>query len=893
MAPRLQSLKQHRSPLLATSDLLNWAIGVDDGIVLCKDGALIGGWHFRGPDLANATPQYQEQVSGIINTALLSLGSDYAIHVDAGRTPSRDYPHASLSAFPDPISRLIDEERRQQFERAGAHYETIQTIILTYLPPRVNESKVLALIYDDQSPATQNATNNSTAKQNPDNQNPAADPQTTPDQSSSIPSPAKPRSSQHSPAKPVSSKPSPSKQSPAEAALRHFKAKLMELEDQLSSVLELQRMQGITFEDEQGRPRSSDELLSHLRWTMTGEVAPLNRPGLPLFLDGVLGADELWTGTTPRHGDYYIQCIAIDGFPLDTQAGILMGLAQMPFAYRWCTRFIFQDQEAAATALRGYRRRWAQKVRGIYDQLLNREPTSGSIIDGDAQAMVTETDRALAQSSSGLVGYGYYTSVLVLYDRDRQQLEEASRFAKRRIIQHGFAARIETVNTLEAWLGSLPGHIVQNIRRPMLHTLHLANLLPISSVWTGEPYAPCPLYPRLSPPLLHAATEGSTPYRLNLHVDDVGHSLMFGPTGAGKSTALALIAAQFRRYPDAAVYVFDKGNSLECLTRAVGGNHYTITDAPSTDSPTSDSPTSDSFTNDSPTKNPAPSFAPLSRSADLGWQVEWVETLMRLQGHVPTASQRNELSRALKSLATTSHPTLTGLQIELQDLRLREVLQPYTLNGIYGKLLDDQEDQMQLGSWTTWEIGELMQREDRIRIPVLLYLFRCVEVAAQGQPSLMILDEAWVMLGNAVFKDKIREWLKTLRKANVAVLLATQSLSDAADSGIMDTLSESCATKIYLANPDADQGDNPKLYAALGLQPPEIQTIKHMTPKREYYIRSSAGSRRINLSLGKTALMFTGISTKDDLARVRDLQQRHGDSWTTHWMAERNASHAN
>ena len=847
MAPRLQALKQHRSPLLATSDLLNWAIGVDDGIVLCKDGALIGGWHFRGPDLANATPQYQEQVSAIINTALLSLGSDYAIHVDAGRTPSRDYPHASLSAFPDPVSRLIDEERRQQFECAGAHYETIQTIILTYLPPRVNESKVLALMYDDQSTHKPNA-----------NKSPVPDPQTT----------------KHEAA--------------AEAALRHFKAKLMELEDRLSSVLELQRMQGITFEDEQGLTRSSDELLSHLRWTMTGEVAPLNRPSLPLFLDGVLGADELWTGTTPRHGDYYIQCIAIDGFPLDTQAGILMGLAQMPFAYRWCTRFIFQDQEAAATALRGYRRRWAQKVRGIYDQLLNREPTSGSIIDGDAQAMVTETDGALAQSSSGLVGYGYYTSLLVLYDRDRQQLEETSRFAKRRIIQHGFAARIETVNTLEAWLGSLPGHIVQNIRRPMLHTLHLANLLPVSSVWTGEPYAPCPLYPRLSPPLLHAATEGSTPYRLNLHVDDVGHSLMFGPTGAGKSTALALIATQFRRYQGAAVYVFDKGNSLECLTRAVGGKHYTITDDPMTDNP----PSNDPLTNDSMTQHGAPSFAPLSRSDDLGWQAEWVETLMRLQGHVPTANQRNELSRALKALATSSRPTLTGLQIELQDLRLRDVLQPYTLNGIYGKLLDDQEDQMHLGSWTTWEIGELMHREDRIRIPVLLYLFRCVELAAQGQPSLMILDEAWVMLGNPVFKDKIREWLKTLRKANVAVLLATQSLSDAADSGIMDTLSESCATKIYLANPDADQGDNPRRYAALGLQPPEIQTIKHMTPKREYYIRSSAGSRRINLSLGKTALMFAGISSKEDLARVRELHHLHGASWTTQWMAERNASHA-
>ncbi len=818
MIPKLQSLKQHRSSLLATSDLLNWAIGVDDGIVLCKDGALIAGWHYRGPDLSTATPQYQEQVSAVINNTLLSLGSDYAIHVDAGRTPSRDYPEPSLSAFPDPVSQLIDEERRQQFQLAGAHYETIQTIVVTHLPPRVNESKVIALIFDDGVTETDN------------------------------------QQTKH--------------QVAASTALRQFKAKLTEIEDNLSGILELQPMQSITYQDAQGVSHTSDELLTHLRWTMSGELEPLNRPLLPLFLDAVLGADDLWTGTTPKHGEHYIQCIAIDGFPLETYAGILAGLAHMPFTYRWSTRFIFQDREAAAAALRGYRRRWAQKVRGLYDQLLNREPTSSSVIDGDAQAMVMETDGALAQSSSGLVAYGYYTSVLVLYDRDRQQLEEVARFAKRRIIQHGFVARIETVNTLEAWLGSLPGHIVQNIRRPMLHTLHLANLLPVSSVWTGESYAPCPLYPRLSPPLLHAATEGTTPYRLNLHVGDVGHTLMFGPTGAGKSTALALMAAQFLRYQGASVYVFDKGNSLECLTRAVGGNHYTIAD------------------------DGGPSFAPLWKSDDLGWQAEWVETLMRLQGHVPTASQRNELARALKSLGASAHPTLTDLQIELQDMTLRDVLQPYTINGMYGKLLDDREDQMRLSTWTTWEIGELMNREDRIRIPVLLYLFRCIEQAAQGQPSLMILDEAWVMLGNEVFKNKIREWLKTMRKANVAVILATQSLSDATGSGIMDTLSESCATKIYLANPDADQGDSLGLYTSLGLGLPEIQTIKHMTPKREYYIRSSAGSRRINLSLGKIALLFAGVSSPSDLARVRELHQLHGATWPRQWLQENGQDNA-
>src|SRR5699024_2039773 len=131
-------------------------------------------------------------------------------------------------------------------------------------------------------------------------------------------------------------------------------------------------------------------------------------------------------------------------------------------------------------------------------------------------------------------------------------------------------------NTLETWLGTLPGHAAPNIRRPLIHTLHLADLLPLSGVWAGRDRCPCPLYPEDSPPLLHAATKGATPFRLNLHVGDVGHTLVFGPTGAGKSTLLSTIAAQFRRYEGATIYSFDKGRSMMALALACGGRHHDI-----------------------------------------------------------------------------------------------------------------------------------------------------------------------------------------------------------------------------------------------------------------------------------------------------------------------------
>jgi type IV secretory pathway VirB4 component len=134
----------------------------------------------------------------------------------------------------------------------------------------------------------------------------------------------------------------------------------------------------------------------------------------------------------------------------------------------------------------------------------------------------------------------------------------------------GFSCRLETINAVEAWRGSLPGDGYRNVRRVLLHTLNLADMLPITAVWAGLRENPSRLMPKKSPPLLFAATTGATPFRVNLHVADLGHTLMCGPSGAGKSTALGLIAAQWFRYPRAQVFAFDKGYSLFVLTKAAG-----------------------------------------------------------------------------------------------------------------------------------------------------------------------------------------------------------------------------------------------------------------------------------------------------------------------------------
>ncbi|MHC2585312.1 type IV secretion/conjugal transfer VirB4 family ATPase [Bradyrhizobium diazoefficiens] len=543
----------------------------------------------------------------------------------------------------------------------------------------------------------------------------------------------------------------------------------------------------------------------------------------------------------------------------------------MPLTYRWSSRFMFLDDQDARQKLERTRKKWQQKVRPFIDQLFQTQSRS---IDQDAAAMVAEAEDAIAEASSQLVAYGYYTPVIVLFDESSARLQEKAEAVRRLIQAEGFGARIETLNATEAFLGSLPGNWYANIREPLINTRNLADLIPLNSVWSGNPTAPCPFFPPASPPLMQVAS-GSSPFRLNLHVDDVGHTLVFGPTGSGKSTLLALIAAQFRRYAGAQIFAFDKGRSMMPLTLAAGGDHYEIG-------------------GDEVDSAAALAFCPLSdlsTDTDRAWAAEWVETLVAVQGVLITPDHRNAISRQIGLMVKARGRSLSDFVSGVQMREIKDALHHYTVDGPMGQLLDAERDGLQLGSFQTFEIEQLMNMGERNLVPVLTYLFRRIEKRLTGNPSLIILDEAWLMLGHSVFRDKIREWLKVLRKANCAVLLATQSISDAERSGIIDVLKESCPTKICLPNGAAREPGTREFYERIGFNERQIEIVATAVPKREYYVASPEGRRLFNMALGPVALSFVGASGKDDLKRILALKKAEAN-WPVHWLKERGIGHA-
>jgi type IV secretion system protein VirB4 len=385
---------------------------------------------------------------------------------------------------------------------------------------------------------------------------------------------------------------------------------------------------------------------------------------------------------------------------------------------------------------------------------------------------------------------------------------------------------------------------------------------------------------------LQATSVGSTPFRLNIHVSDLGHTLILGPSGSGKSTLLALIVSQFERYKNAQIFVFDKGYSMLPLCLALRNSvHY---DLGSEGNKLSLCP-----------------LAEIDTVSEQGTASEWLESMLVLQGAEVTPQRRMAISEAIKILAASTcnvedaaaRRTMTAFLTTLQDEELRQVFSYYSL-GNTGEMLDGKSDGIRYAKTTVFELEHLFDMDKKIVVPVFVHIFRQIEKrilsaresVQSGCPSLIVIDEAWLALSNPLFASKLKEWLKVLRKNNCAVVLATQSLGDIVNSPIMDAVLDSCETRILLPNPNALSEGMKELYEKhLALSEQQVNIIAHSEKKREYFYACETmnAHRLFSLALGPVALSFAGASGKEDLEAVRRLHTEYGQLWPEKWLEQR------
>jgi type IV secretion system protein TrbE len=667
---------------------------------------------------------------------------------------------------------------------------------------------------------------------------------------------------------------------PADAAGRAEKA-LIERADSEDAATWRQRL--ATFEQQAHRtldllgtclseiaPLTDDETLTYLHACISTKRHGVMTPDLPVFLDAILADEPFAGGLEPMIGEAHLRSLTILGFPASTLPGILDELNRQGFAYRWTTRFIAMDKAEAEKILGRKRRHWFAKRKSLgsvlRETLFNEQ---AALLDSDADNKAIDADAALQELGSDLVSYGYVTTTITVANEDRRAVDEHIRIAERIINGRGFTAIRETLNAVDAWLGTLPGHVYANVRQPILHTLNLAHMVPLSAVWAGEAQN----RHLGAPALIQAQTDGTTPFRLNLHVGDVGHTLIVGPTGAGKSVLLSLLALQWQRYAGAQVFLFDKGRSARATVLAMGGAHVDLC------------------------SKRRPNLQPL-KDVDLEtgarFAADWLAGLCVYEGLAMTPHLKACLWEGIEALASApeTERTLTGLCLLLQEETLKAALHPYTLEGPHGRLLDADHESLSFADIVCFEMEDLMQMRGAA-LPVITYLFHRLEARFTGRPTLLILDEAWLFLDNALFAARLREWLKTLRKKNVAVVFATQSLADIAASAIAPALIESCPTRIFLPNERASEPQLKETYLRFGLNDRQIDLIARATPKQDYYYQSPLGCRVFDLGLGPITLSVCAAASPEDQERLdRIWAETEGEGFAETWLVEKGLSWA-
>ena len=799
------NLAEYRKRPALLADYLPWACLVAPGVILNKDGSFQRSARFRGPDLESATEAELVATCARINNVLRRFGSGWALFLQAERHLARDYPQ---SDFPDPVSRLVDEERRAAFETSETLFESGYVLTFVHLPPSEQLGRAERMLIETEMKSARG----------------------------------------------------PDYRDHLEMFIQRTDRALDLLGQLMPEVAAL----------------SDAETLTYLHNCISSRRHPIAVPEVPVYLDAVLVDTSLTGGLAPMLGDAHLRVLTVLGYPGSTTPGLLDALNHLGFEYRWSTRFVPLDKAAAEKVVRRYRRQWFAKrksIAAIIKEVLTNEQSV--LVDTDADNKTADADAALQELGADLVAYGYVTTTFVVWDRDEATAREKVRAAQRILDGRGFATIDESANAVEAWLSSLPGHVYANVRTAPVNTLNLAHMMPLSAAWAG----PSRNAHLGGPPLLTVRTNETTPFRLVTHIGDVGHTLIVGPTGAGKSVLLALIALQFRRYSGAQITIFDKGGSARTSVLGMGGDWYDLGAEGDL------------------------AFQPLANidlTTERSFAQEWVQSLLAHEGVTVTPEVKDAVWSALSNLAAApvAERTLTGLATLLQVTALRQALQPYTLEGPYGRLLDADEDRLSLGSVQCFEMEELMHETGAV-LPVLTYLFHRLEVGFDGRPALLVLDEAWLFLDYPAFAARIREWLKTLRKSNVSVLFATQGLSDVAGSSIAPAIIESCPSRIFLPNDRAIEPQAKAVYEAFGLNDRQIDIVARAVPKRDYYFQSRAGNRLFDLSLGPVALAFTAVSTKQDHALMDELIAAHGaeefaDSWLRarglDWAAELIAS---
>jgi type IV secretion system protein TrbE len=529
-----------------------------------------------------------------------------------------------------------------------------------------------------------------------------------------------------------------------------------------------------------------------------------------------------------RLDGYYVKVLTLkepsaQSFPL-----ILQRLLEVGANYYVVTEWRKEDSGKTRRLIQAKRRHFHNTKHSFFSQVnLNDAPQRDVLTDDSKESQVRELGDAVQQIELQGNYFGQFSLTVVIYDLDLAKVDRACAEFYKVFSVHDAQLYEEKYNLLNAFLAAVPGNYAFNLRSLYLLNTNYADFSFLFTLHGGEPRNR-----QLRQEYLAVLeTNHHTPYFLNLHYRDVAHTMILGRTGAGKSFLLNFLITNLQKYAPY-TFIFDLGGSFENLTHLFGGSYAQV-----------------GLESEDFKINP---FSLPPTKENLDFLALFLKVLMQGSGAgEPDPATERDLYHQIENLYAVD-PALRTLSVLSNILGhgMAERLAKWTRGGQFGFLFDNAEDTISFSRFQCFDFQKISQYPELLE-PLLFYiLHRANAVIADREIGsafkAFFIDEAWVFLKNPSIQRYVVEALKTWRKHNAAMVLSTQSLDELRRSDILDVIIESCATKIFLANPDMDRD----LYRRqFHLNENEVELIAGLIPKQQFLIKTPELAKVANLTV--------------------------------------------
>jgi len=557
-----------------------------------------------------------------------------------------------------------------------------------------------------------------------------------------------------------------------------------------------------------------------------------------------------------RLDDYYVKVLTLkepsaQSFPL-----IFKRVLEVEANYFICSEWRKQDPTKSRSFIHSRRRHFHNTKRSLASYVTTSDqPRRGDdvLVDESKEAQIRDLGEALKEIEIKGNYFGAYSLTIVVYDEELSKVESACSDFYKAFNVHDAQLYEEKYNLFNAYLATVPGNHAFNLRSMLILNTNYADYSLLFTLHSGHR-----INGHLNQEYLAVLeTNHRTPYYLNLHCTDTAHTVILGRTGAGKSFLLNFLITNLQKY-DPYTFIFDLGGSFESLTRLFEGSYVKV------------GPHSSAFK-----INP---FCLPKTKSNLDFLALFVKVLAdNHSSEKLSLEEEQEIYQQIENLYSVD-PELRTLGVLANTLPrgLSLKLQKWTAGGQFGFLFDNTEDTVSFSRFQCFDF-QGMEQYPQILEPLLFYILHRANHAITNPQIVHLfkaffIDEAWTFFRNPRIKGYIIEALKTWRKQNAAMILSTQSLDELRKSDILDVIVETCATKIFLPNPDMDR----ELYQnQFHLNDTEIELISTLIPKRQFLIKNHEIAKVANLEVDPKSYWLYTNDPFDNRKRAEAFE-KHG-----------------